>query len=73
MIKAWRSRDFIDQHAGELTSDAPCQDCLRVARAVMYGRSGMLEELACADIQTARRRIREAGDLVKKTTGDFIK
>jgi len=73
LVKAWLARDFVDQHAGELNSADPCEACLGVARAVIRGRKGALEELACGDVRLARAAIEAAATAVKKTTGDIIR
>lgn len=72
LIAAWRARDWLEQHAGELDSDAPCRQCLGVVRAVFRGKQGAFVDLCCADARQARRQITEAQRAVKQATGEAI-
>lgn len=72
MIAAWRARDWLEQHAGELSSADPCIPCLGVVRAVLRGKQGSLIESACAEAQRSRKKINEALVAVKQATGQTI-
>ena len=72
MIRAWRSRNWLEQHAGELTSEDPCNSCLGVTRAVLRGRQGSLRDLMCTEARNARDSIEEAFTAVKQITGHTL-